>query len=90
MIPNKEGMNTLEVAALFNKLDSARYLLESDLASSEPQSILNALQRARGPDKKAMKALLKSWQGKDGERKRADLIERLRGKPHVPSSDAAS
>lgn len=88
MIPNKEGMNTLEVAALFNKLESARYLLENDLPSSEPLSINNALQRARGPDKKAMKALLKSWQGRDGERKRAELMDR-RGRA-VPVSDAAS
>lgn len=80
MIPNKEGMNTLEVAALFNKLESARYLLENDLSSSEPQSIVNALQRARSPDKKLMKALLKSWQGREGERKRLELIERLRGR----------
>ncbi|KAG0326686.1 hypothetical protein BGZ99_009184 [Dissophora globulifera] len=78
-IPNKEGMNTLEVATLFNKLESAKYLLENDLSSSEPESIYNALQRARSPDKKAMKLLLKSWQGKDGEKKRADLIERLVG-----------
>ncbi|KAF9362069.1 hypothetical protein BGX26_004154 [Mortierella sp. AD094] len=90
MIPNKEGMNTLEVAALFNKLESARYLLENDLSSSEPQSILSALQRARSPDKKAMKALLKSWQGKDGEKKRFELMERLRGGPPAPISDAAS
>ncbi|KAF9181449.1 septin 2 [Haplosporangium sp. Z 767] len=90
-IPNKEGMNTLEVAALFNKLESARYLLENDLNSSEPQSILNALQRARSPDKKAMKALLKGWQGKDGERRRFELMERQRG--HAPihqHNDAAS
>ncbi|KAF9425884.1 hypothetical protein BGZ94_007134 [Podila epigama] len=79
MVTNKEGMNTLEVAALFNKLESARYLLENDLSSSEPQSILNALQRARSPDKKAMKTLLKSWQGREGERKRLELAERLRG-----------
>ncbi|KAG0353827.1 hypothetical protein BGZ54_002022 [Gamsiella multidivaricata] len=96
MIPNKEGMNTLEVAALFNKLESARYLLENDLSSSEPQSIVAALQRARSPDKKAMKALLKSWQGKDGERRRMELMERLRSPhphpqaPPVPSSDTAS
>lgn len=77
MILNKEGMNTLEVAALFNKLESARYLLENDLSSSEPQSIVNALQRAKSPDKKAVKNLLKSWQGKDGERKRFDLMQRL-------------
>ncbi|KAF9194747.1 hypothetical protein BGZ51_007976 [Haplosporangium sp. Z 767] len=76
-IPNKEGMNTLEVAALFNKIESVKYLLENDLASSEPESILNALHRARSPDKKAMKILLKSWQGKDGERKRMELMERL-------------
>ncbi|KAK3811913.1 MAG: hypothetical protein J3Q66DRAFT_372119 [Benniella sp.] len=88
MIPNKEGMNTLEVAALFNKFESARYLLENDLPSSEPLSIHNALQRARGPDKKAMKALLKGWQGKDGERKRAELMDR-KGIA-VPISDAAS
>ncbi|KAG0212389.1 hypothetical protein BGX31_001509 [Mortierella sp. GBA43] len=88
MIPNKEGMNTLEVAALFNKLESARYLLENDLASSEQPSIMNALQRARGPDKKSMKALLKSWQGKDGERKRAELMDRQRA--GLPVSDAAS
>ncbi|KAG0048391.1 septin 2 [Gryganskiella cystojenkinii] len=92
MIPNKEGMNTLEVAALFNKLESAKYLLENDLSSSEPQSILNALQRARSPDKKVMKALLKSWQGKDGERRRYELMERHRGPaPAIPQhSDAAS
>ncbi|KAF9210790.1 hypothetical protein BGZ59_008928 [Podila verticillata] len=77
MILNKEGMNTLEVAALFNKLESARYLLENDLSSSEPQSIVNALQRAKSPDKKAVKSLLRSWQGKDGERKRFDLMQRL-------------
>ncbi|KAF9944846.1 hypothetical protein BGZ70_004276 [Mortierella alpina] len=90
MIPNKEGMNTLEVAALFNKLESAKYLLENDLSSSEPQSIMNALQRARSPDKKVMKALLKSWQGKEGERKRMELMDRLRG--HVPAAmnDGAS
>ncbi|KAF9198416.1 hypothetical protein BGZ49_000762 [Haplosporangium sp. Z 27] len=90
MIPNKEGMNTLEVAALFNKLESARYLLENDLSSSEPQSIASALQRARSPDKKLMKALLKSWQGKEGERRRFELMERLRGGPPAQSSDAAS
>ncbi|KAG0209430.1 hypothetical protein BGX28_010313 [Mortierella sp. GBA30] len=90
MIPNKEGMNTLEVAALFNKLESAKYLLENDLSSSEPQSILNALQRARSPDKKVMKALLKSWQGKEGERKRMELMERLRGHVQAPISDGAS
>ncbi|KAF9357131.1 hypothetical protein BGX34_009531 [Mortierella sp. NVP85] len=77
-IPNKEGMNTLEVAALFNKLESAKYLLENDLSSSEPESIMNALQRARSPDKKAMKLQLKGWQGKEGERKRAELLERAR------------
>ncbi|KAF9576948.1 septin 2 [Mortierella alpina] len=90
MIPNKEGMNTLEVAALFNKLESAKYLLENDLSSSEPQSIMNALQRARSPDKKVMKALLKSWQGKEGERKRMELMDKLRG--HVPTAmnDGAS
>ncbi|KAG0345274.1 hypothetical protein BG004_003828 [Podila humilis] len=83
MVTNKEGMNTLEVAALFNKLESARYLLENDLSSSDPQSITNALQRARSPDKKAMKALLKSWQGREGERKRFELADRLRGPmPH--------
>ncbi|KAG0251189.1 septin 2 [Mortierella polycephala] len=90
-IPNKEGMNTLEVAALFNKLESARYLLENDLNSSDPQSIMNALQRARSPDKKTMKALLKGWQGKDGERRRFELMDRLRG--HAPShqpNDAVS
>ncbi|KAF9108445.1 hypothetical protein BGX27_008341 [Mortierella sp. AM989] len=75
-VPNKEGMNTLEVAALFNKLESAKYLLENDLSSSEPDSILNALQRARSPDKKVTKAILKSWQGKDGERKRAEIMRR--------------
>ncbi|KAG0254649.1 Septin-6, partial [Linnemannia exigua] len=92
MIPNKEGMNTLEVAALFNKLESARYLLENDLSSSEPQSIVNALQRARSPDKKLMKALLKSWQGRDGERKRFELMERLRGRSSssTVANDAAS
>ncbi|KAF8921721.1 septin 2 [Dissophora ornata] len=90
MIPNREGMNTLEVAALFNKLESARHLLENDLSSSESQSIVNALQRARSPDKKAMKVLLKGWHGKDGERKRLELIERQRGPPLVPSNDAAS
>ncbi|KAF9108563.1 septin 2 [Mortierella sp. AM989] len=90
MIPNKEGMNTLEVAALFNKLESARYLLENDLSSSEPQSIMSALQRARSPDKKAMKALLKSWQGKDGERKRFELMERLRGPSTTRANDAVS
>lgn len=88
LIPNKEGMNTLEVAALFNKIESARYLLENDLPSSEPLSVVNALQRARGPDKKAMKALLKSWQGKEGERRRHELIDRQRGA--VPVNDAAS
>jgi ankyrin repeat protein len=77
-IPNKEGMNTLEVAALFNKLESAKYLLENDVSSSEPDSIMNALQRARSPDKKAMKLQLKGWQGKEGERKRAELLERAR------------
>ncbi|KAF9983309.1 hypothetical protein BGZ65_001930 [Modicella reniformis] len=77
-IPNKEGMNTLEVAALFNKLEPAKYLLENDLASSESNSIMNALQRARSPDKKAMKLLLKSWQGKEGEKKRTELMERQR------------
>ncbi|KAG0043957.1 hypothetical protein BGZ83_010811 [Gryganskiella cystojenkinii] len=76
-IPNKEGMNTLEVAALFNKLDSAKYLLEHDLASSEPLSIVNALARTRNTDKKVMKTLLKSWQGKEGEKRRSDLAERL-------------
>ncbi|KAG0340475.1 septin 2 [Podila horticola] len=81
MVTNKEGMNTLEVAALFNKLESARYLLENDMSSSDPQSITNALQRARSPDKKAMKTLLKSWQGRDGERKRFELADRLRGGP---------
>ncbi|KAG0212318.1 hypothetical protein BGX33_003688 [Mortierella sp. NVP41] len=92
MIPNKEGMNTLEVAALFNKLESARYLLENDLSSSEPQSIVNALQRARSPDKKLMKALLKSWQGREGERKRFELMERLRsrGSSSAPANDAVS
>ncbi|KAF9169177.1 hypothetical protein BGX21_000912 [Mortierella sp. AD011] len=91
MIPNKEGMNTLEVAALFNKLESARYLLENDLSSSEPQSILSALQRARSPDKKAMKALLKSWQGKEGEKRRFELMERLRGpQPVQTMNDTAS
>ncbi|KAH7045387.1 hypothetical protein BKA57DRAFT_506710 [Linnemannia elongata] len=92
MIPNKEGMNTLEVAALFNKLESARYLLENDLSSSEPQSIVNALQRARSPDKKLMKALLKSWQGREGERKRFELMERLRGRSSssAVANDAAS
>ncbi|KAG0082954.1 Septin-14 [Podila epicladia] len=77
MILNKEGMNTLEVAALFNKLESARYLLENDLSSSEPQSIVNALQRAKSPDKKAVKTLLRSWQGRDGEKKRLELMQRL-------------
>lgn len=77
MILNKEGMNTLEVAALFNKLESARYLLENDLSSSEPQSIVNALQRAKSPDKKAVKTLLRSWQGRDGEKKRFELMQRL-------------
>ncbi|GJJ69969.1 uncharacterized protein EMPS_02318 [Entomortierella parvispora] len=81
-IPNKEGMNTLEVAALFNKLDSAKYLLDHDLESSEPQSITNALTRARSPDKKLMKMLLKSWQGKEGEKKRSDLVERLLSPPN--------
>ncbi|KAG0324390.1 hypothetical protein BGZ99_001906 [Dissophora globulifera] len=91
MIPNREGMNTLEVAALFNKLESARYLLENDLSSSEMLSIANALQRARSPDKKAMKALLKSWQGKEGERRRYELLERQRGpQPPMQASDAAS
>ncbi|KAF9966988.1 hypothetical protein BGZ70_000528 [Mortierella alpina] len=82
MIPNKEGMNTLEVAALFNKIESVKYLLENDLSSSEPDSIAAALHRARSPDKKTMKALLKSWQGKEGEKKRSDLIERLQGHGH--------
>ncbi|CAO3564128.1 unnamed protein product [Mortierella alpina] len=82
MIPNKEGMNTLEVAALFNKIESVKYLLENDLSSSEPDSIAAALHRARSPDKKAMKALLKNWQGKEGEKKRLDLIERLHGHGH--------
>lgn len=77
-IPNKEGMNTLEVAALFNKIDSAKYLLEHDLASSEPDSVMSALQRAKSPDKKAMKIHLKAWQGKEGEKRRAELVERLR------------
>ncbi|KAG0336301.1 Septin-14 [Podila horticola] len=77
MILNKEGMNTLEVAALFNKLESARYLLENDLSSSEPQSIVNALQRAKSPDKKAVKTLLRSWQGRDGEKRRFELMQRL-------------
>ncbi|KAG0218830.1 hypothetical protein BGX33_005785 [Mortierella sp. NVP41] len=74
---NKEGMNALEVAALFNKYESAKYLLENDLSSSELESITNALQRTRGPDKKNMKTLLRSWYGKDGEKKRADLKDRL-------------
>ncbi|KAF9959769.1 hypothetical protein BGZ72_008800 [Mortierella alpina] len=86
MIPNKEGMNTLEVAALFNKIESVKYLLENDLSSSEPDSIAAALHRARSPDKKIMKALLKSWQGKEGERKRLDLIERIQG--HGQSSQS--
>ncbi|KAG0025305.1 hypothetical protein BGZ81_007244 [Podila clonocystis] len=77
MILNKEGMNTLEVAALFNKVESARYLLENDLSSSEPQSIVNALQRAKSPDKKAVKTLLRSWQGREGEKKRFELMQRL-------------
>ncbi|KAF9280067.1 hypothetical protein BGZ68_007528 [Mortierella alpina] len=88
MIPNKEGMNTLEVAALFNKIESVKYLLENDLSSSEPDSIAAALHRARSPDKKTMKALLKSWQGKDGERKRLDLIERLHGHGHPSQAQA--
>ncbi|KAG0036012.1 hypothetical protein BGZ82_004835 [Podila clonocystis] len=77
MILNKEGMNTLEVAALFNKIESARYLLENDLSSSEPQSIVNALQRAKSPDKKAVKTLLRSWQGREGEKRRFELMQRL-------------
>lgn len=77
-IPNKEGMNTLEVAALFNKLDSAKYLLENDLASSEADSVMSALQRAKSPDKKAMKLQLKGWQGKEGEKRRTELSDRLR------------
>ncbi|KAF9990730.1 hypothetical protein BGZ75_000116 [Mortierella antarctica] len=88
MIPNKEGMNTLEVAALFNKIESVKYLLENDLSSSEPDSIAAALHRARSPDKKTMKAILKSWQGKDGERKRLDLIERLHGHGHPSQAQA--
>lgn len=98
MVTNKEGMNTLEVAALFNKLESARYLLENDMSSSDPQSITNALQRARSPDKKAMKTLLKSWQGREGERKRFELADKLRAGGQHPflqqqpsqASDAAS
>jgi len=85
-IPNKEGMNTLEVAALFNKLDSAKYLLDHDLESSDPQSIANALTRARSPDKKLMKTLLKTWQGKEGEKKRSDLVERLLNPPNLKAS----
>ncbi|KAF9404442.1 hypothetical protein BGZ94_004178 [Podila epigama] len=77
MILNKEGMNTLEVAALFNRVESARYLLEHDVSSSEPQSVINAMQRAKSPDKKAMKVLLRTWQGKEGEKKRAELAQRL-------------
>ncbi|KAG0343696.1 hypothetical protein BG004_005070 [Podila humilis] len=77
VILNKEGMNTLEVASLFNRVESAKFLLENDLSSSEQESIAHALQRAKGPDKKAMKSLLKSWQGKEGEKKRLDLMQRL-------------
>ncbi|KAG0280538.1 hypothetical protein BGZ95_009774 [Linnemannia exigua] len=79
VVCNKEGMNTLEVAALFNRVESAKYLLENDLSSSEPESITNAMQRARGPDKKNMKLLLKSWQGKEGEKRRCEVKERLEG-----------
>ncbi|KAG0001131.1 hypothetical protein BGZ79_005045 [Entomortierella chlamydospora] len=75
-VPNKEGMNALEVAALFNKIESVRYLLENDISSSEPDSIQNALQRAKSPDKKATKTLLRSWQSKEGEKKRAELMRR--------------
>ncbi|KAI1296204.1 hypothetical protein EDD11_007500 [Mortierella claussenii] len=77
-IVNNEGMNTLVVAVLFNKLDSVKFLLENDFASSDPESIMSALQRARSSDKKAMKMLLKSWQGRDGESRRAELMQRLR------------
>ncbi|KAF9551163.1 hypothetical protein EC957_010049 [Mortierella hygrophila] len=86
VICNKEGMNTLEVSALFNRVECAKYLLENDLSSSEIDSISNALQRARGPDKKNMKALLKGWQGKEGERKRAEVKERLGGSTTAPKT----
>lgn len=86
VICNKEGMNTLEVAALFNRVECAKYLLENDLSSSETDSISNALQRARGPDKKNMKTLLKGWQGKEGERKRADVKERIEGSTTAPKT----
>ncbi|KAF9126228.1 hypothetical protein BGW39_006797 [Mortierella sp. 14UC] len=87
VICNKEGMNTLEVAALFNRVESAKYLLENDLSSSEPESIASALQRARGPDKKSMKSFLKTWQGKEGEKRRAEVKDRLEGHsiPQTPS-----
>lgn len=86
VICNKEGMNTLEVAALFNRVECAKYLLENDLSSSEVDSISNALQRARGPDKKNMKTLLKAWQGKEGERKRAEAKERIEGSTSAPKT----
>ncbi|KAF9934580.1 hypothetical protein FBU30_001344 [Linnemannia zychae] len=90
VICNKEGMNTLEVAALFNRIESAKYLLENDLSSSEPESISNAMQRARGPEKKNMKALLKNWQGKEGEKKRAELKAKLEGPPPTPQSPSVA
>ncbi|KAF8945785.1 hypothetical protein BGZ47_001985 [Haplosporangium gracile] len=90
VICNKEGMNTLEVAALFNRVECAKYLLENDMSSSEIDSISNALQRARGPDKKNMKALLKGWQGKEGERKRAEVKEKIERATTAPKTSLPS
>ncbi|KAF9157106.1 hypothetical protein DFQ26_009109 [Actinomortierella ambigua] len=70
-------MNTLEVAALFHRLDSARYLLENDFASSESNSLSLALNRAKSPDKKSMKTLLRSYQGSEGEKRRLALAQRI-------------
>ncbi|KAF8952978.1 hypothetical protein BGZ46_003322 [Entomortierella lignicola] len=89
-VHNREGMNALEVAALFNKIESAKYLLENDISSSDADSIANALQRAKSPDKKAIKALLKSWQNKEGDRKRAELMKRNGITSSYPSNSQVS
>ncbi|KAF9434176.1 hypothetical protein BGZ76_008441 [Entomortierella beljakovae] len=84
-VPNRELMYPLETAALFNQVESAKYLLENDLASSENDIVAKAYLRARSPDQKQMRSILKSWQGKDGEKKRRELVRRKGLQSSYPS-----
>ncbi|KAF9581276.1 hypothetical protein BGW38_001763 [Lunasporangiospora selenospora] len=73
-ITNKEGMNSLEVGVLFNRIEGVKFLLENDAESCSRESVLAALKRAKGEEKKTVRSMLNKCLGKEGEKRRSELI----------------